>query len=146
MINRQPIDYLDITLTKSVLDRMVKHCQSELPNEACGYLAQSDSIIDSIYPMTNIDASPDHFSFDPREQFAVVKQVRAAKQRLAVVYHSHPETPARLSAEDLKLLNDPNMVYIIVSMVSNPPVVKAFKINKDADDINVSNVNIEVKE
>ena len=84
--------------------------------------------------MTNIDASPEHFSFDPKEQFKVVKEARTKGISLLSVYHSHPETPARLSEEDIKLLNDPNMVYIIVSLKdAEKPEVKGYTLNKPDD-------------
>jgi proteasome lid subunit RPN8/RPN11 len=41
-------------------------------------------------------------------------------------YHSHPETPARPSEEDLKLFVDPSAAYLIVSLAERLPVVKAF--------------------
>ena len=66
--------------------------------------------------MTNIDNEPDHFSFEPKEQFAAVKDARNQGLSLMAVYHSHPETPARPSQEDLRLLKDPNMIYVIVSL------------------------------
>ncbi|MEC9236446.1 MAG: SIS domain-containing protein, partial [Pseudomonadota bacterium] len=39
-----------------------------------------------------------------KEQFKVLKESRAAGLQLLSVYHSHPESPARLSLEDLRLL------------------------------------------
>ena len=37
-------------------------------------------------PMTNVDNAKDHFSFDPKEQFAVVKDMRQKKLSLIAVY------------------------------------------------------------
>ncbi len=58
------------------------------------------------------------------------------------VYHSHPESPARLSEEDLRLLNDPLMVYVIVSLMTEKPDTKAFRILKNAHNIHVESVEI----
>jgi len=44
------------------------------------------------------------------------------------VYHSHPVTPARMSAEDIRLANDPTMVYLIYSLASNE--LKGFSVDE----------------
>ena len=124
---------------------MITHAQSELPNESCGYFAGKKGIITTFYPMTNIDKSPEHFSFDPKEQFQVIKDVRAKNLELISVYHSHPETPARLSEEDIRLLNDPNVIYIIVSLMQEKPETNAFTINKpDQNEIQIELVEIKL--
>jgi proteasome lid subunit RPN8/RPN11 len=48
---------------------------------------------------------------------------------MLAIYHSHPETPARPSAEDIRLALTPNVVYVIVSLQNNNgSVVKGFHI------------------
>jgi len=116
-----------ITLTQAVLDEMISHARELAPVECCGYVAGQDGVADLVIKMTNIDNSPEHFSFDPKEQFSSVKTMRQQGKSLMVVYHSHPESPARLSEEDLRLLIDPDMVYIIVSLLGDSPDVKAFR-------------------
>ena len=127
------------TITQATVDAMIADTKRQLPNEGCGYVAGITQAgvaqIDTIYPMTNVDQSPEHFSFDPKEQFAVLKQARNAGKTLLGVYHSHPETPARLSEEDLALLNDPAMIYIIISFAGEMPEMAAFKIKKDEETV-----------
>lgn len=82
----------------------------------------------AIFRLKNVDASPEHFSFAPAEQFAAVRQMRAAGVRLRAVYHSHPATPARPSIEDIRLANDPALSYVIVSLAGELPEVKSFRI------------------
>ena len=96
--------------------------------EACGYLAGKEGVITNHYELTNIDKSPEHFSFDPQEQFDVMKKTRDENLDIIANYHSHPETPARPSVEDIKLAYDPNIKYFIVSVASEVPIVKAFSI------------------
>ena len=122
-----------LSLTQALYNDIVAHAKAGLPNEACGYLGGKNDVVSTFYPMTNIDESPEHFSFDPKEQFAVMKQARAKEEQLIGVYHSHPETPARLSTEDIKLFNDPNPVYIIVSLKDSDPVLNGFKVFKPND-------------
>ncbi len=46
---------------------------------------------------------------------------------MLAIYHSHPETPARPSAEDIRLALTPNVTNVIVSLVNGDhPAVKGF--------------------
>lgn len=48
---------------------------------------------------------------------------------MRAVYHSHPATPARPSAEDIRLANDPSISYVIVSLAGPEADVKSFLIH-----------------
>ncbi len=115
-------------IQRSIVNQVIQHAQADAPIEACGYLAVKDGIISAIFKMKNVDASPEHFSFEPAEQFAAVRQMRAGGLRLSAVYHSHPASPARPSQEDIRLANDPALSYVIVSLAEPQPVVKSFQI------------------
>jgi proteasome lid subunit RPN8/RPN11 len=106
----------------------VRQSQSELPNEACGLLVGKDGLVQKHYPLTNTDRSPEHFAFDPKEQFQVLKEARAEGLQIVANYHSHPSTPARPSAEDIRLAYDPDIIYIILSLAAETPSIKAFHI------------------
>lgn len=116
-------------IKKEILDIIKEHGLSELPNEACGYLAGKDEIILKAIKMTNIDESPEHFSFDVKEQFAVIKDLRKNGLEIKGVYHTHPTTPARMSEEDIRLANDINIIYFIYSLKFND--YKGFKVTKE---------------
>jgi proteasome lid subunit RPN8/RPN11 len=103
--------------------------EKELPAEACGYLAGHEDHVTHRYPMTNTDHSPEHFTLDPQEQFKVIKTIRQEGLQLLAVYHTHPQSPARPSDEDIKLAYDPTIVYIIASLIG-AKAIKAFKIVK----------------
>ncbi len=136
---------MSLTLTQKDYDAMIAHAQSQKPLESCGYLAGKEGKIEKFYPMTNIDQSPEHFTFDPKEQFATVKDARTLGLKLLAVYHSHPETPARLSEEDLALFNDPEPVYIIVSLMNTEPDVKGYHVVKpSAHEIEISRVPLNI--
>lgn len=115
-------------ITKNVLEAITAHAKREAPIEACGYLAREGGIITRYYELANIDRSPEHFSFDPKEQFAVFRDARAKGFEIYAVYHSHPATPARPSAEDIKLAFDPNLSYVIVSLAGGKADAISFKI------------------
>jgi [CysO sulfur-carrier protein]-S-L-cysteine hydrolase len=117
-----------LRITQQVLNALVAHARKDAPIEACGYLAERDEIVAEAFPLKNLDASQEHFTLDPAEQFASLRRMRAEGLKLRGVYHSHPASPARPSAEDVRLANDPNLSYVIVSLVSSEPVIKAFRI------------------
>ncbi len=111
-----------------IVEAIYAQAAQEAPIEACGYLAGENDNVSVHYPMTNIDRSAEHFSFDPKEQFAVIKQVREEGLDILAVYHSHPETPARPSQEDIRLAYDPTIVYVIASLAEDRRTIKAFRI------------------
>lgn len=117
-----------LKIKNNIQEQMITHSKDGFPLEVCGYLAEKDGIISSIYKLTNTDKSNDHFTMDPAEQFATIKEMRIKGERQVVVYHSHPESPSRPSDEDKKLAYDSEVSYIIVSLAESIPVVKSFKI------------------
>ena len=117
-----------LKIRRSVYNSIIQHAQEDTTIEACGYLAEKDGMVETHYRLTNTDASKEHFSMDPKEQFETVRKIRSESQKLKAVYHSHPETPARPSEEDKKLAYDPDISYVIVSLASAKPDVKSFTI------------------
>jgi proteasome lid subunit RPN8/RPN11/TusA-related sulfurtransferase len=117
-----------IVVPEAIIAALAAEARAGLPNEVCGYLAGKGRVVSRHYPLTNTDAAPDHFSMDPAEQFAAVRDMRGRGLALLAVYHSHPETPARPSEEDIRLAFDPEMSYVIVSLALDVPQIKSFRI------------------
>jgi proteasome lid subunit RPN8/RPN11 len=115
-----------LVISQQIVNQLFDHAKQGLPEEVCGYLAGTGREVSSHFPMTNIDHSPEHFSFDPAEQFKVVREVRKSGQAILANYHSHPETPARPSVEDIRLAYDPEISYVIVSLAGELPDIKSF--------------------
>ena len=124
-----------IKIPQSAYDEVVAHALKDNPIEACGYLAGINGEVKYAIPMKNTDESNEHFSFNPQEQFDAFKKTKSEGLRLIAVYHSHPETPARPSEEDIRLAYDPNVSYIIVSLASETPVMKSFIIKNKTVEI-----------
>ena len=121
-----------LTIEKSDVDGIISHAMSCLPNESCGLIAgRRDGcvkVVERVYKLKNTDESRTHFTIDQREQLASIKDMRARGLTPLGNFHSHPETPARPSEEDIKLAFDPDASYIIVSLAGKEPVVKSFHI------------------
>jgi [CysO sulfur-carrier protein]-S-L-cysteine hydrolase len=119
-----------IQIPQSIHDDMLAHAREGSPLEVCGILGGAGESVSAIYRMTNTDASNEHFMMEPREQFAVIKDLRAKGLAMLAVYHSHPETPARPSEEDIRLALTPDVSYVIISLAdAAAPDIKSYKIS-----------------
>lgn len=107
-------------IPQNIIDTLISQARQDAPNETCGYLLGSGSedgdIVIENYEMENMDHSPEHFSFNPREQFAALKYARSKGLKILANWHSHPASPSRPSQEDLRLANDPTIRYAILSL------------------------------
>jgi [CysO sulfur-carrier protein]-S-L-cysteine hydrolase len=119
-----------LKIPQTIINEIIEQAKSGLPEEVCGYLAGKDNVVSLRIPLTNIDHSPEHFSFNPSEQFKAVRETRNLGLGILANYHSHPETPARPSQEDIRLAFDPNISYVIVSLANEPADIKSFRIVK----------------
>ncbi len=121
-----------IILNQGQYQEIVDYARKFAPIEACGLLGGringEERTVEKVYFLTNVDNSPEHFSLDAKEQFAAVKDMRQNSWVLIGNYHSHPASPARPSAEDKRLAFDPLASYLILSLLDNVPVLKAFTI------------------
>ncbi|MDF2934824.1 MAG: Mov34/MPN/PAD family protein [Paenibacillaceae bacterium] len=120
-------------MKKNQYDHILSHCLSGLPNEACGLLGGTvhgdEKTVEHVYLLTNTDQSPEHFSMEPKEQFAAIKDMRSKGLVLLGNFHSHPATPSRPSREDIRLAHDPVASYLILSLADrSQPVLKSFRI------------------
>ena len=137
--------YVDkLVMKRADYERIVEHARGGLPNEMCGLLAGTvtpaddaasgfaTGTVEHVYLLTNTDASNEHFTMDPREQLAAVKDARSNGWQLLGNWHSHPETPARPSVEDKRLAYDPTTCYLILSLEdAEHPALNAYHIGKD---------------
>ncbi len=131
-----------LIISQELLDKLVSHCKTLYPDEACGILAGKNSCIEKIYEMTNIERSSVSYLMDSKEQFNVMKQLRKEGHDMVAIYHSHPHSPAYPSAKDVNLAFYPDAACVIVSLIDiDRPVIKAFEI---ANGI-VSDVEIEIR-
>ena len=121
-----------LTFPKTQLVRFFAHAKEGLPNEACallgGTVSGTDAAVKQVYLLTNVDHSPEHFSMDPGEQFAAIKDIRKNGWVLLGNLHSHPESPSRPSEEDKRLAFDPSLRYLILSLMDEEPVLNVFHI------------------
>lgn len=122
MIYLKHTDYLQI----------LSHASACLPEEACGLLAGhsrgEEAWVEKVYLLENADHSSTHFTISPEEQLKAILDMRAQGLEQLGNWHSHPETPSRPSAEDIRLALDPTASYLILSLAKEEPVLRSFRI------------------
>ena len=121
-----------LEIPKHIFSQMLAQAREQSPLEACGILAGHENHVLELYKMTNSDQSTDHFMMAPEEQFAVMKDMRAKGLEMLAIYHSHPASPARPSAEDVRLAFTPGVIYVIVSLQEPAtPQIRGFTIKDE---------------
>ena len=124
-----------IELSREHYETILNCAKESLPFEVCGLLGgvldNDKKIVKRVYLLTNIDKSEEHFSMDPKEQFAAVKDMRKNGWELLGNFHSHPSSPSRPSEEDKRLAYDSASSYLILSLEQSEPVLNSFKIDGD---------------
>ncbi len=125
-------------IPQNIIDELIAQAEKDAPDETCGYLLgtitpstggeRGEALVTENYWMENIDHSPEHFSFAPRDQFAALRYARSKGLKILANWHSHPASPSRPSEEDLRLANDPTIRYAILSLLGGEPRLNSFRI------------------
>jgi proteasome lid subunit RPN8/RPN11 len=124
-----------VRLPRALADQMVQHARSELPNEACGLLGGRDDEATSFHPARNSDASPYRYTVDADDALRIVLAIEDGGGDVVAIYHSHTASPAFPSRTDADLATWPTAAYVIVSLASDPPDIRAFDLSDGVDEI-----------
>ena len=121
-----------IRMDSKTYDELVLYAREHLPEEACGLIAGEndgdDRIIKKVYFLENTDHAEDHFTLDPKEQLKAIKDMRENGLKPLGNWHSHPSSPSRPSTEDISLAYDSKASYLILSFMTEAPVINSFHI------------------
>ena len=104
-----------IEIRKSVVDMILDHARREAPNECCGLLLGTQSLIEQARPARNVRLSPNRYLIDPADHFSAIREARAAGCQIIGVYHSHPNSAPNPSPTDLREATYRNYAYVIAS-------------------------------
>ncbi len=124
-----------ISLPLSFLKVITDVAEAAYPQESCGLLVGRDDGAGTLV-VTRVVESPnlaepgikDRFEVDPQVRFNVMRELdNNAKQGLAqhrIIghYHSHPDHPAQPSKTDLDMAYEPDLVWLITSVVDGQAV------------------------
>ena len=129
----------DLIIPSHIFNDMLAHCRQGYPNEVCGILAGRDNRVSKLYRMANTENSPVNYMMDSKEQFKVMKDMRENSLSMVAIYHSHPASPPYPSQTDMNLAFYDDAVYIIISLIEDKPVVKAYNIRgKVEEEVDIS--------
>ena len=104
------------------------HARSESPNECCGLLVGTASVIDEAVRAANILASESRYELDPRTHVETNRRLRGTPRQVVGAYHSHPRSPAVPSLSDLGEARYPEFVWLIVSLQTAAEECRAYRI------------------
>ncbi len=82
-----------------------------------------------VFKMANASRSPVRYSLEPSAQLAVYNTLDEQGWDLGGVFHSHTHTEAYPSPTDVRLASE-DVPYVIVSIATDPPEIRAFRIIK----------------
>ena len=125
-----------LTMKKADYEKILSHAKENLPEEACGLIAGTKDgdkkTIEKVYLLENVDHTNEHFSMNPKDQLAAVKDMRKNGYVPLGNFHSHPESPSRPSEEDKRLAYDSKANYLILSLMeADNPVLNAFRVDEE---------------
>ena len=109
---------------------MCAHARECAPSECCGLLGGGGNRAANVYPLRNVAPRPEvAYEAAPEELFEAQRSIRARRQTLVGVYHSHPRSAdPRPSERDVRLAYYPAAVHLIVGLAGGLPVVRAFRL------------------
>lgn len=112
---------------------MCAHARECAPSECCGLLGGGGNRAANVYPLRNVAPRPEvAYEAAPEELFEAQRSIRARRQTLVGVYHSHPRSadPAP-SRTDVRLAFYPEAFYFIIGFGEGGEcVLRAFRISE----------------
>ena len=120
-----------ITITREVVEEMIKHAIEEYPRECCGMLAGKNQTINRLFKTKNNAESKDLYELDPLDQVKAFEEIDRLSLKLLGIYHSHPDHPCYPSGLDRSQAFYPDTAFFIISLLDyQQPEIKAFRIEK----------------
>ena len=119
-----------ILIAQTFLKVIVDAAENAYPKECCGLLVGCENGEGALF-VTRVVLSKnvanrsrlDRFEVDPQVRFNVMRELDnctkhdGPRQRVIGHYHSHPNHPAQPSKTDLEMAYEPNLVWLITSVV-----------------------------
>jgi [CysO sulfur-carrier protein]-S-L-cysteine hydrolase len=118
-----------VIVPRGVMSHMRGVAIQGLPNEVCGLVAGpvGSNRIAAFFPCRNADRSTETFTLDPVDGALAMSAAERAGLTVCGYMHSHPTAPAIPSSWDIACAPDPAWYYLIVSLMTDPIEVRAFR-------------------
>lgn len=118
-----------IRIPAPLLRVVVDAAEAAYPRECCGLLVGRDDaaasvVVTRVEPSANLsaDGGYDRFEVDPALRFRLMRDLAEGPHRIVGHYHSHPDHPAQPSRRDLENAWEPDLVWLITSVVGGQAV------------------------
>lgn len=119
---------LTVRIEQRLHDALIQHVMESLPNEGCGLIAFEEDRPVQLYPGRNVLESPARYRMADIEVLRAVDDMNRQGWWLGAIYHSHPKSPAKPSLTDLNEANWPDALMMIVSLMDDEPVLRAWRV------------------
>ena len=120
-----------LAIKREIVKEIIAHALQEDPRECCGILAGNDNLITHIFKLTNVEADPDKYWMDPKEQIQTFEEIDRLNLELLGIYHSHPHSSPSPSPVDIMRAFYPTIAFFIISLLNaEKPELRAFEIVK----------------
>lgn len=113
-----------ISLSLALLHQIEAAAEAAYPAECCGLLvgrgeARGDLTVTAVEPSPNMtgENAARRFEVSPQVRFDVMRALEGGPERIIGHYHSHPDHAAEPSAHDLELAWEPDLVWLITSVM-----------------------------
>ena len=129
-----------LDLPARVLSAIRGDAEARYPREACGLVFGRPGVAstDWVVPLQNVARTPGAFAFDDREHLELLERADEEGRVERVLYHSHPDAGAYLSAVDRAALAPggralmPDLVHVVVEVRRGRALeLAAFRFNAD---------------
>ena len=116
----------------NLLEEMLDHCRRDAPLECCGILGGVSPSVLSLHPLRNIAVSETRYQADEKDLIQAIVFLRGHCHEILAIYHSHPRWKAVPSQTDLSQNYWGEMPRIIVSLLTEPPDVRVWRLFRDS--------------
>ena len=122
-----------IALPARIREAIVAHAREAGSLECCGLIAGRARVPTRTIRCANVATNPAvRYRIGPREQLAAFRSMDAAGEDLVGIYHSHPASAPFPSPTDRAEAFYPDTAYVLVSLRSGEPELRAYRIAADA--------------
>ena len=133
-----------IFIPGALLKVIIYEAETTAPEECCGLLvgrnwtegqSENDLVVTRVAPSANVtEGDPlKSFEVDPKLRLDLMREINDTDKRIIGVYHSHPDQSAQPSARDLAQAWEPDLAWLIVSLINGQAVhTTAHALNTDA--------------
>ncbi|MPY83437.1 MAG: peptidase [Actinophytocola sp.] len=134
-----------LQIRRDLVDSIVAHARKDHPDEACGVIAGPEGTDrpERFIPMLNAARSSTFYEFDSLDLLKLYREMDARDEVPVVIYHSHTATEAYPSRTDIKLAQEPDAHYVLVS--TRNPETAEFRSYRIVDGV-VTEEDVEIVE